>query len=185
MKSLQLHSSKRLSSSPHHSSRARVIRCSMSQRPSVATSKASLTTDDFAFDERPVILFDGVCVLCNSAVDFMLRWDEKGEFRLSALQSEAGQRLLRRCGREPNDISSIVLVEKNGHYIKSESVLRIASKLTNPLPFLAMFGLVVPLFVRDKAYELVADNRYYILGKKDSCRMMPKDPKERSRFVFE
>ena len=161
----------------------------MSQRIrlSVATEAATMapTINDFASDKRPVILFDGVCVLCNSAVDFMLQWDVEGEFRLSALQSTAGQRLLLRCGRKADDISSIVLVEKDKHYIKSESVLRIASKLSNPLPFLAIFGLPVPLFVRDRVYELVADNRYSILGKKDSCRMMPKDPKERARFIFE
>jgi len=90
------------------------------------TSSASMasTIDDFSEDKRPIILFDGVCVLCNSAVDFMLQWDGEGEFRLSALQSPAGQRLLLRCGRRAEDISSIVLVEKDKHYIKSESVLR-------------------------------------------------------------
>lgn len=158
----------------------------MSQRQSVATSKTSQPAfDDFETDSRPIVLFDGVCVLCNTAVDFLLQWDEKGAFRMAALQSDAGQRLLRRCGRRSDDISSIVLVEQDQHYIKSESVLRIASKLSNPLPFLALFGLAVPLFLRDRAYELVADNRYWILGKKEQCRMMPKDPKEKSRFVFE
>jgi predicted DCC family thiol-disulfide oxidoreductase YuxK len=64
----------------------------------------------FQADSRPVILFDGVCNLCNGGVNFMLDWDRRGEFRLAALQSPAGRKLLQRSGRSPDDISSIVLV---------------------------------------------------------------------------
>lgn len=140
--------------------------------------------DDFASDTRPVILFDGVCVLCNAAVDFMLTYDPEAKFRLAALQSPAGRRLLEACGRRPDDISSIVLVEKGGVYhLKSSAVLNIAKGLSNPLEFLALFGMLVPPFLRDTAYDLVANNRYNILGKRDTCRMM--DPKDRSRFIIE
>ena len=110
------------------------------------------------------------------------------------LQSTAGQRLLRACGRSTDDISSIVLVEgpianntriggsaKESsqevksllrHYVKSEAVLRIAAGLPNGgLALLAMFGFPFPLLVRDPVYDLVANNRYSILGKRSSCRL--------------
>lgn len=89
-------------------------------------------------DDHPVILFDGVCNLCNGGVNFALDWDPAGRFRFAALQSESGRALLVRAGRRPDDISSIVLVERDRAYVKSEAVLRIASKLGNPFPFLVL-----------------------------------------------
>jgi len=76
--------------------------------------------DDFGTDQRPVILYDGVCNLCNGAVNFMLDWDTSARFRLAALQSPAGRRLLARCGRSPDDISSIVLVEAGARALPQE-----------------------------------------------------------------
>ena len=143
----------------------------------------------------------------------MLDQDSEGRFRLAALQSPAGRRLLRACGRSPEDISSIVLVEAavgdgsrsssggsgNGGrgggarnrerttavavrgYIKSDAVLRIASKLPNGFPLLAMFGLPFPPFVRDTVYDAVADNRYNLLGRRDVCRLG--DDRFEDRFI--
>lgn len=140
--------------------------------------------DDFAVDNRPVILYDGVCNLCNTAVNFMLDVDPSpGNFRLASLQSEAGKRLLQRSGRAPDDISSIVLVEKTGAYIQSEAVLRIARGINHPFAFLAIFGFPVPLFIRDTVYDLVADNRYSIMGKRDECRLA--DSNFMERFIIE
>lgn len=86
----------------------------------------------------------------------MLDWDKEGVVRLAALQSPAGRQLLVRCGRQPQDISSIVFVEKDRCSIKSEAVLRIADRLkTPPLPFLASLALPVPTFVRDAVYDQV------------------------------
>jgi predicted DCC family thiol-disulfide oxidoreductase YuxK len=116
-------------------------------------------------------LFDGVCNLCNGAVNFLLDWDKSGQYRLAALQSPAGQSLLQRSGRAPNDISSIVLVEQDASYIKSEAILRIARRLNIPFYMLASLGLPVPLFVRDPVYDLVANNRYNLLGKRNVCRL--------------
>ena len=93
-------------------------------------------------------------------------------------------RACRRCGRDPDDISSIVLVEASGqHYIRSDAVLHIASKLGVPLRMLSMLGFPVPRFIRDTAYDVVANNRYSVLGKTTTCRLM--DQKHASRFLVE
>ncbi|MFQ6644294.1 hypothetical protein Gotur_017764 [Gossypium turneri] len=91
--------------------------------------------------------------------------------RFEALQSESGKKLLRRSGRAPDDISSVVLVEKDRSYIKSEAVLKIMEYLELPFPQLAFFLQFVPLFVRDFMYDNVANNRYAIFGYSDSCEI--------------
>eukprot|EP00199_Chlamydomonas_sp_CCMP681_P006150 CAMPEP_0119105192 /NCGR_PEP_ID=MMETSP1180-20130426/3228_1 /TAXON_ID=3052 ORGANISM="Chlamydomonas cf sp, Strain CCMP681" /NCGR_SAMPLE_ID=MMETSP1180 /ASSEMBLY_ACC=CAM_ASM_000741 /LENGTH=211 /DNA_ID=CAMNT_0007090193 /DNA_START=233 /DNA_END=869 /DNA_ORIENTATION=- len=116
------------------------------------SSEVSNAGDLFVVDKRPVILYDGVCGMCNAAVNLMLDVDTAGNFRLAALQSPAGRRLLQRCGRRPEDISSIVLVSETGHWIRSDAVLRIAQKLPSAFPLLAIFGLPVPPFLRDWVY---------------------------------
>eukprot|EP00897_Mesotaenium_endlicherianum_P007856 jgi/Mesen1/7099/ME000369S06420 len=171
----------------------------------------------FQSDTRPIILFDGVCNLCNGGVGFVLDNDREGKLRMAALQSEAGRALLARCGRSPDDITSIVLVENDRKlrmaalqseagrallarcgrspdditsivlvendraYIKSEAVLRIAQHLQLPFPPLASLALLTPLFIRDTVYDTVADNRYALLGKRDTCRVS--DERFKERFV--
>lgn len=140
-------------------------------------------------DRRPIILYDGVCNLCNGAVDVMLRLDpaSPGRFRMAALQSDAGRALLRRSGRAPDDISSIVLVDSDGFYIRSEAVRRIAAGLNalTLLPLLAAAAAPVPLALRDAAYDLVADNRYSFFGRTESCRIGDRSPgrEYEERFV--
>jgi predicted DCC family thiol-disulfide oxidoreductase YuxK len=128
--------------------------------------------DAFREDKRPIILFDGVCNLCNGGVNFALDNDSIGEFRFASLQSETGQSLLLRSGKKANDISSIVLVTEDKSYFKSEAVLRIATKLDgNPaLPVVGIFGRAVPSFMRNVVYDFVADNRYRF-GEADQCRL--------------
>ena len=125
-----------------------------------------------------------MCNLCNGAVNFMLDIDTKGAFRLAALQSPAGRALLECCGRHPDDISSIVLVQANGkHHIRSEAVLRIAEGLQVPFPIVAAALLPVPRLIRDPLYDLVADNRYLVFGRTPACRMS--DPRSADRFVVD
>ena len=109
--------------------------------------------------------------------------DPPGKLRFAALQSTAGRALLRRAGRDPDDISSIVLVEEDAAYVKSDAVLRIATYLDgNPLfPIAGTVGPVVPGFLRDVLYDVVADNRYELLGMKDECRLG--DDRFDDRFV--
>jgi len=156
------------------------------------TSSSSSVTDDdevkekkkkadayFASDSRPIVLFDGVCNMCNGGVNFVLDNDPVGRLRFAALQSEAGRALLLRSGRAPDDISSLVLVEKDRSYIKSEGVLRTAQYLQSLFPPIASIALLFPLFFRDFVYESIADNRYSVFGQTDVCRMSDAQFKER------
>ena len=120
---------------------------------------------------RPIVLFDGVCNMCNGGVNFILDWDTEAQLRFSALQSDTGRALLQMCGRSPDDISSIVLVYESHCYLKSDAILRIARVCEAPLPALAAFGLAFPNLLRDGAYDVVAANRYSVFGKSDQCRL--------------
>jgi len=141
----------------------------------------------FKDDQRPVILFDGVCNLCNGAVNLALDWDPKGKLRFSALQSNVGRALLEQNGRRCDDISSIVLVTKSGAYTKSDAVLRISQELAPPFlpglkPLSAIGLFAVPKILRDLIYDGVADNRYNLMGIRDQCRF-DADGEFEDRFV--
>ncbi|KAM1600963.1 DCC family protein At1g52590, chloroplastic isoform X2 [Malus sylvestris] len=129
------------------------------------------TSGFFENDTRPIMLFDGVCNLCNGGVKFVRDNDRNRSIRFEALQSEAGKKLLRRSGRAPDDISSVVLVEKDRSFIKSEAVVKIMEYIDLPFPQLAFFTQFIPLFVRDFLYDNVANNRYTIFGRSDTCEI--------------
>jgi predicted DCC family thiol-disulfide oxidoreductase YuxK len=125
--------------------------------------------------------------MCNSAVNLALDWDPNGKLRFSALQSNVGRALLEANGRKADDISSIVLVTKDGAFIKSDAVLKITEELTPasllPLKPVAVLGQwIVPKFLRDIIYDNVADNRYAIMGKRNECRL-DSDGAFEDRFV--
>ncbi|KAI4331213.1 hypothetical protein MLD38_029419 [Melastoma candidum] len=125
----------------------------------------------FDQDNRPIMLFDGVCNLCNGGVRFVRANDRNRRMRYEALQSEEGRNLLRRSGRDPDDISSVVLVEKERAYIKSDAVLRIMQHIDLPFPQLAFFLQFVPGFLRDFAYDNIANNRYSLFGRSETCEI--------------
>ncbi|XP_042500681.1 DCC family protein At1g52590, chloroplastic [Macadamia integrifolia] len=129
------------------------------------------TSSFFDQDTRPIMLFDGVCNLCNGGVRFVRENDRDRNIRFEALQSESGRKLLRRSGRSPDDISSVVLVEKERSYIKSDAVLKIMEYINLPFPQIAFFLQFVPMFMRDFVYDNVANNRYSIFGRSDSCEI--------------
>ena len=156
--------------------------------PAVVLSPPAVVLERvFEFDTRPIILFDGVCNMCNSAVNLALDWDPRGKLRFAALQSNVGRALLQYHGRSPDDISSIVLVTPKGAYIKSDAILGITESL-NPLPMLPLRPFarlatsVVPQFLRDLIYDGVADNRYSIMGMRKECRF-DADGEFTDRFV--
>ena len=128
-----------------------------------------------------IVVFDGVCNLCNAWVNFVIVRDRGGKFRFAALQSAAGQRLvgdLRHGGRL--DGSSIVLIEGKHYHTRSTAALRIARGLDFPWPLL--YGLVlVPRFFRNWIYDLVAQNRYRLFGKRETCRVAT--PEVEDRFL--
>ncbi|KAK1414301.1 hypothetical protein QVD17_30045 [Tagetes erecta] len=158
----------------HVTRRRSSIQANLSSPPTRAAEAVDwfeATSSFFEQDNRPIMLFDGVCNLCNGGVKFVRDNDRQRKIRFEALQSDAGKDLLRRSGRAPDDISSVVLVEKNRSYIKSEAVLKIMEYIDLPFPQLAFFLQFVPLFIRDFVYENIADNRYAVFGRSESCEI--------------
>ena len=128
--------------------------------------------------EKPIILFDGVCNFCNSSVDFVIARDPKGIFRLGALQSEEAKPYLEKYEIDPDDLSSMALIEDGKLYRRSTAALRIARRLKQPWPLLYVL-IVIPPFVRDFVYNWIAKNRYKWFGKMESCRMPTDELRER------
>lgn len=129
---------------------------------------------------KSVLLFDGVCNLCNSSVQFILARDPKAKFRFASLQSDEGQALLQEFEDRPSDLSSVVLIEDGQLYARSDAALRVARQLSGGWPLLYAF-IVLPRALRDAVYNWIARNRYRWFGKRDSC-MIP-SPELRSRFL--
>ncbi|MDR6554642.1 thiol-disulfide oxidoreductase DCC family protein [Paenibacillus qinlingensis] len=127
-----------------------------------------------------VILFDGVCLLCSSAVQFILQRDPKGVFHFATLQSETGQRLLAQHKMPLDQLSTIVLIEGDRAYTRSSAALRIARRLRGAWP-LAYAAIVIPSPIRNLGYRFIARNRYRWFGKSEQC-MLPR-PEHRARFL--
>ncbi|MFC3959194.1 thiol-disulfide oxidoreductase DCC family protein [Halovivax cerinus] len=121
-------------------------------------------------DGAPIVLFDGVCNLCNGFVQFIAPRDDDEEFYFASLQSEIGRELLADHDLPTDELESIVLVEGDAAYVKSGAVLRIASRLGGLYRLLSPFRYV-PRILRDAVYDLVANNRYRVFGKKDRCEI--------------
>jgi predicted DCC family thiol-disulfide oxidoreductase YuxK len=130
---------------------------------------------------KKIILFDGVCNLCNSAVQFIIKHDKKDVFRFVALQSELGQEILTYIGIDSKNIDSIVLYEPGvAYYYKSDAALQIAKSL-NGLYSLGVIFKIIPIGIRNKLYDYIAKNRYKWYGKKESC-MIP-SPELKMKFL--
>lgn len=130
--------------------------------------------------EGPIVLYDGVCGLCDRSVQLILRNDRRGRFRFAALQSSTGRALLDKFGLPPEALDSVVLVEGGRAWRKSRAALRIARGMDQPWPVLWPL-IVVPRPVADFFYDLLAKNRYRIFGKLDACMIPP--PEVRARFL--
>ncbi|MCL2449268.1 MAG: thiol-disulfide oxidoreductase DCC family protein [Polyangiaceae bacterium] len=132
----------------------------------------------------PVVLFDGVCNLCNGWVNFVIDRDPRGTLRFASLQSEAGARLLESVGatRDPLSLDTIVLVDGGRVYERSTAVLRVVRHLRWPWSW-AVALLVVPRPIRDSVYRWVASHRYSWFGRSEVCRVPT--PELRARFLAE
>ncbi|MCH8567062.1 MAG: thiol-disulfide oxidoreductase DCC family protein [Balneolales bacterium] len=117
-----------------------------------------------------IIFFDGVCNLCNASINFVIDRDSKRYFRYAPLQSETGQRFLDKHGKSVSDFDSVILSENGKVYEKSAAALRVARKMDGAWPLLYGF-IIIPRFLRDVVYNLIAKNRYRWFGKEESCRM--------------
>ncbi len=127
-----------------------------------------------------IILFDGVCDLCNGFVQFVIQRDPEGKFKFGALQSPEAQELLKDVDLDPADLDTVVYIRGGRIYTRSGAALRILSDLGGIWSFFAL-KLVIPPAVRDLVYRLIAKRRYALFGKKDQC-MIP-TPELQERFI--
>lgn len=130
--------------------------------------------------DGPIILFDAQCVLCSANAQFVLKHDATGHFRLASMQGEVGGALYRAHGMDPKDPVSILVVDGDMVRQDSDAVLSIYEGLGYPWRLLTVFRLV-PAFLRDPVYRLVARNRYRLFGKLDECWLAP--PTYRDRIL--
>jgi predicted DCC family thiol-disulfide oxidoreductase YuxK len=135
--------------------------------------------------DRSIILYDGVCGLCNGLNQFVLARDPDGRFRFAALQSALAAEILGRHGRDPRDLDTVYLVLGHGGpderlLRKSDALLWILRELGGPWRTTGALR-VLPRFLRDLGYDLVARTRYRLFGRYDSCPIP--DPRHRARFL--
>jgi len=124
-----------------------------------------------------IILFDGVCNLCNSSVQFIIKRDPKGRFKFASIQSETGQSLLELHGYD-KEIDSFILIENQKIYFKSSAALMVCRNLNGLWKLLTILR-ILPAPFRDFFYDVVANNRYKWFGKKESCMLPTKEMKKR------
>ena len=127
-----------------------------------------------------LVLFDGVCNLCNGSVQFIIRHDPKGAFFFASLQSDTGQRVLNDLGLSATEMDSFVYVRDGKAFKRSTAALLVAKDIGGFTSLLFAF-IVVPSPLRDLVYRLIARYRYSWFGKKESC-MVP-TPELKSRFL--
>lgn len=137
-------------------------------------------TSDPLTSTSPVVLFDGVCNLCNGAIQFIIRHDKKNIFRFASLQSDVAKKMLDSAGLPSDKLDSIIVVKNNHFYRESDAAIEIAKELSGPWKMVSWLR-IIPKFLRDPAYRLIASNRYRMFGKRDAC-MIP-TPDLKSRFL--
>src|SRR5438477_12645044 len=116
---------------------------------------------------KSIIMFDGVCNLCNGFVNFLIVRDKQNKFQFGSLQSPVVADLLKQHNFSVNDLSTVILLEKNKLYYQSTAVLRILRQMGGAWPLLYVF-IIVPKPMRDFIYNLVAKNRYRLFGRQDA-----------------
>ena len=121
-----------------------------------------------SIDDRPIVVFDSLCLLCSANARFILRHDRRRRFRLASMQSEAGAALYRRFGIDPADPETLILVDGDRAVRDSDAVLAIWSGLGWPWRAAAV-ARIVPAALRDPLYRWVARNRYRLFGRRETC----------------
>ena len=132
-------------------------------------------------ENKKIILFDGVCNLCNGSVQFVIKRDKKDVFRYAAIQSEVGEQLIAERHIDTSQVDSIILIEPGvAYFTKSDAALEIAGELGGLWKLTSVFKWI-PKSIRDVIYDFVARNRYKWFGKSDACRLPTKE--EREKFL--
>ncbi|MDJ0642415.1 MAG: thiol-disulfide oxidoreductase DCC family protein [Erythrobacter sp.] len=118
--------------------------------------------------DHPIIVFDGMCVLCSANAKFVLKRDRKAYFRLAPMQGEVGAELMRSAGLDPEDPMSFAVFEAGRVHLNSDAAIRIWEGLGWPWR-IAGIARAVPRFVRDGVYRVIARNRYRLFGQRETC----------------
>ncbi|MCF6347729.1 MAG: thiol-disulfide oxidoreductase DCC family protein [Flavobacteriaceae bacterium] len=129
-------------------------------------------------ENRSIILFDGVCNLCNNSVQFIIKRDKKQRFLYASLQSDAAQSILLQFQLKNSDFDSIILIENEKIYQKTTAILKIIKQL-NGIWKLGYVFIIIPKFIRDFIYNIIAKNRYKWFGKREVCMIPTKELKMR------
>jgi predicted DCC family thiol-disulfide oxidoreductase YuxK len=127
---------------------------------------------------KPVVLFDGICNLCNGSVQFVIKRDPQAKFLFASLQSAVGQAILKDFDLNTHDFASFILIDNGKVYTRSTAALRVAKELDSPIKYIQIFT-IVPSFIRDLFYIFVAKNRYRFFGKQDQCMLPSSELKTR------
>jgi predicted DCC family thiol-disulfide oxidoreductase YuxK len=127
-----------------------------------------------------ILLFDGVCNLCNNTVLFVIKRDRKKQIRFGAIQSQEGKKLLQSFGIDQQYLGSLIFIDEGKVYLKSSGALRLSKYLSGLWPLLYAL-MVIPAFIRNPIYDFIAANRYQWFGKKEVC-MIP-TPELKSLFL--
>jgi predicted DCC family thiol-disulfide oxidoreductase YuxK len=127
-----------------------------------------------SLENKSIVLFDGVCNLCNDAVNFIIKHDKRNRFLFASLQSVEAQKLIQQAKKPMKELNSIVLIQHHTFYYKSSAALHIAKKLNGLYPLLYVF-IIVPPFIRNLVYDWIARNRYKWFGKKETCMIPTKE----------
>jgi predicted DCC family thiol-disulfide oxidoreductase YuxK len=139
----------------------------------------------FKIESNPIVLYDGVCGLCNHLVQFLLKRDTNDRFRFASLQSEFAQTLMMKHKVDPHDLDTVYVVKDHGQsnetlLARSDAILYMLSDLGGVWKLTGV-GRALPKAFRDAVYKMVARNRYRVFGKHESC-MLP-EPKHRAKFL--
>jgi predicted DCC family thiol-disulfide oxidoreductase YuxK len=135
--------------------------------------------NDKEIKQQKIILFDGVCNLCNGSVIFILQHERSPEFKFASVQSETGKELLSWCWLPADNKQAVILIDHGEIYSGSTAALKIGKTLSVPWSLLAQIGLIVPRFIRDWVYDQIAKHRYQWFGKRDVCMVPTKELQSR------
>ena len=127
-----------------------------------------------------IILFDGVCNLCNNVVSFLIKYDKNNVFKFAAIQTNAGENIIHQ-NNVLNEGKSVILIKEGTVFYKSDAIIEIAKQIKG-WPRIFRYSAFFPKFLRDGIYNLIAKNRYSLFGRKETCTL-PSE-KDRERFIF-
>ncbi|OMF16464.1 thiol-disulfide oxidoreductase DCC [Paenibacillus amylolyticus] len=129
---------------------------------------------------HPIVLVDGVCHFCQGLTKWIIKRDPEGKYHFASLQSDVAKELLEKGNLSTDSMDTFVLIENGNYYTRSTAALRLAKGLKFPYPLLYVF-IIIPKFIRNAVYNLVARNRYRWFGKDEAC-MLP-TPEIKDRFL--